>query len=81
MKADTMKQETLDATLAAVGSKTAYTGAGVSSAGFFLSNEFFGLAGVMIGFIGLGINLLFKLREDRRHQREHEARMRAQGLG
>lgn len=72
-----MKQETFDATLAAAGSKTAYTGAGVSGAGFFLSSEFFGLTGVLIGVIGLLVNLVFKLREDRRRQREHDARMQA----
>ena len=70
-----MKQETIDTTLAAFGSKTAYTGAGVSGAGFFLSNEFFGLAGVCIGLVGLVVNVAFKLRQDRRQQREHEARL------
>ncbi len=71
-----MRSETLDATLAAVGSKTAYTGAGTSVAGWFLSNEFFGLIGVCIGVIGLGINWYFKAKADKRDNREHEARMR-----
>ena len=55
-----MKAETLDITIAAVGSKTTYVGAGVTSLGWFLSNEFFGLVGVLIGIgaelqqVGLG---------------------------
>ena len=48
-----MKNETIDATMAAIGTKATYTGAGVSGLGWFLSNEFFGLAGVIIGTVGL----------------------------
>ena len=51
-----MKSETVDAidvTMAAVGTKATYTGAGVTGLGWFLSNEFFGLAGILIGLAGL----------------------------
>lgn len=74
-----MRTETLDATLAAIGSKTAYTGAGVTGFGWFLSNEFFGLAGIFIGVVGLVINWHFKVRADKRDRMEHEARMRQLG--
>lgn len=71
-----MSNETFDATLAAIGSKTAYTGASVSGVGWFLSNEFFGLAGVAIGVIGLSINWHYRAKADERDRLEHEARMR-----
>lgn len=74
-----MKTEALDATLAAIGSKTAYTGAGMTGFGWFLSNEFFGFAGVCIGVVGLVINWHYKAKADRRDRREYEARMRQIG--
>ena len=74
-----MKSETLDATLATIGSKTAYTGASVTGVGWFLSNEFFGLAGICIGAVGLWINWYYKAKADRREHHEYEARMRSLG--
>lgn len=73
-----MKSETVnavDATMAAVGTKVTYTGAGVSGLGWFLSNEFFGLAGVMIGAAGLLITWYYKHKADKRHTREHDIRL------
>lgn len=70
-----MKAETLDITIAAVGSKTTYVGAGVTSLGWFLSNEFFGLVGVLIGIVGLSVNIYFRLHANRRANIEHQARM------
>lgn len=70
-----MKNEAVDLTIAAAGSKTTYIGAGVTGLGWFLSNEFFGLVGVMIGVIGLTVNVYFKLHANRRANLEHEARM------
>ena len=70
-----MKNETIDATMAAIGTKTTYTGAGVSGLGWFLSNEFFGLAGVIIGAVGLLITWYYKHKADKRHAREHDLRV------
>ena len=73
-----MKSETvdaIDATMAAVGTKTTYTGVGVSGLGWFLSNEFFGLAGILIGAAGLLITWHYKHKANKRHEREHELRM------
>ena len=73
-----MKSETvdaIDATMAAVGTKATYTGVGVSGLGWFLSNEFFGLAGILIGTAGLLITWYYKHKADRRHMHEHELRM------
>ena len=76
-----MKNETIDATMAAIGTKATYTGAGVSGLGWFLSNEFFGLAGVIIGTVGLLITWYYKreankrhAEDDRRREAEHQRR-------
>ena len=79
-----MKPETvdaIDATMAAVGTKATYTGVGVSGLGWFLSNEFFGLAGIMIGTAGFLITWYYKHKADRRHMHEHELRMERLRLG
>ena len=73
-----MKNETIDAidaTMAAIGTKATYTGAGVSGLGWFLFNEFFGLAGVIIGTVGLLITWFYKHKADARHTREHDLRV------
>lgn len=70
-----MKNEAVDLTIAAAGSKTTYIGAGVTGLGWFLSNEFFGLVGVLIGVIGLSVNIYFKWHANKRAKIEHEARM------
>ena len=79
-----MKKEAadaIDATMAAIGTKATYTGAGVSGLGWFLSNEFFGLAGVIIGTVGLLITWFYKREankrqaaDDRRREAEHHRR-------
>ena len=70
-----MKNEAIDITIAAAGSKTTYIGAGVTGLGWFLSNEFFGLVGVLIGVIGLTVNIYFKHHANRRAKIEHELRV------
>lgn len=71
-----MQQESLDATIAAGGSKATYTGAGAATVGWFLSSEFGVLCGIVIGLAGLLVNIYFKRREDKRLQEEHEFRMK-----
>lgn len=73
------EQTTADVVGAALGSKTTYAGAGVTIGSWFLSNEFFGLVGVIIGMVGLFTNLYFRRKQDTREQHEYEARMRAMG--
>lgn len=73
-----MKSETIDAidvSMAAIGTKATYTGVGVSGLGWFLSNEFFGLAGILIGLAGLVITWYYKHKADARHTREHDIRL------
>lgn len=69
-------QQHIDATLSAVGSKATYTGAGTSLVGWAASSEFGVIAGIVLGVVGLLVNLYFKRKQDAREQREHEARMR-----
>ena len=80
-----MKSETVDAidvTMAAVGTKATYTGVGVSGLAWFLSNEFFGLAGILIGLAGIVITAFYKHKADKRHaleeRRRHEEHQRRQ---
>lgn len=71
-----MQTQTIDATVAAVGSKTTQAGAGIAIGGWFFSSEFGVLCGIVIGIAGLGVSFYFKRREDKRLQAEHELRMR-----
>lgn len=66
---------TLEATLAAAGSKATYTGASASVVSWFLSSEFGMLMGIFIGVTGLCVNWYYKHKEDQRRQAEHERRM------
>lgn len=72
-----VRQTTIDATLAAAGSKATYAGAGASLVGWFTSSEAGVVIGIALGVLGLLINVYFKHREDKRQQEEHETRMRA----
>jgi hypothetical protein len=64
-----------DSFFAAAGSKTTQAGAGVATFSWFFSSEFGVFCGIVIGLLGLAVNIYFKRREDRRLQAEHEARM------
>lgn len=78
MKARSMtpeQQTTFDATMAAAGSKATYTGAGASVFGWFVSNEFAVLVGVLIAVGGFLVNWYYRAKEDKRQQLEHERRM------
>lgn len=73
------KQHTLDATLATVGSKATYTGAGTSIFGWMTSNEFAVLIGACVAVGGFIVNWYYRHKEDKRQQEEHERRMRELG--
>lgn len=69
-------EHTLDATMAAMGSKATYGGASASVLSWFLSSEFGVLMGILIGLTGLLVNWHYKHKEDRRRQEDHDRRMR-----
>jgi hypothetical protein len=72
-----LANHTVDGTIAAVGSKATYTGAGMTVGGWLLSSEFAVLMGIVIGVAGLLVNWFYRHRQDERERAEHEARMRA----
>jgi hypothetical protein len=71
-----MNAEAIDATIAAVGHKTAQGGAGLTILGWALSSEGTAAIGLFIGAVGLTIQWYYRRKQDRREQAEHEARMR-----
>lgn len=70
------QQETVEAAIAAVGSKVTYAGSGGSVLAWMTSNEGGVMIGVLVAVVGLVVNVFFKWREDRRQQEEHNERMR-----
>ena len=68
-------QATIDATMAAVGSKATYGGASTSVVSWFLSSEFGVLMGIVIGVTGLLVNWYYRHKEDRRRQQIHDRQM------
>lgn len=68
-------QAVADTTIAAAGSKATYAGAGMTIGGWFLSNEFAVLGGLVIGIAGLIINWYYRHKEDKRQQALHEIQM------
>lgn len=68
--------QTLDATVAAAGSKATYTGAGMTISGWLLSSEAAVLIGIVLGVAGFLVNWFYRARHDRREQAEHAERMR-----
>lgn len=73
-----IQQQTIDSTLAGIGSKATYTGAGFGFSGWWLSSE----VGVFVGIIGvvggLLVNMYYRRKDDRRRQAEHDLRMTLQ---
>ena len=67
--------QTVDATMAAIGSKATYTGAGASILGWLMSSQAGILFGIMLGVGGFLVNWYYKHKEDKRQQLEHERRM------
>ena len=66
---------TVDATMAAIGSKATYTGAGASILGWLMSSQAGILFGILIGVGGFLVNWYYRHKEDKRRQEEHDRRM------
>ena len=75
-----------DATIAAVSSKTTYAGAGITLSGWWTSNEFLGLAGLLVATLSFVTNWYYKHKLTRaeirlmeeaaqRDREEHAAKM------
>ena len=68
-------QGTTDAAFAAIGHKTAQTGATTTLLGWVLSSEFGVLVGIVLGIAGLSIQFYYRRKQDRREEEEHRFRM------
>lgn len=79
---------TIDATIAAVGSKTTYTGAGLTIGGWMFSSEFAVLFGMVLGTAGFVVNWYYKHKltmaeiklKEEHAQREREAHSARMGM-
>lgn len=82
----TMKQETIDAALAATGSKATYGGSATMIGAWWLSNEFAFLVGMIVGVLGLLVQwyyrhkltkaeIAFRQAQDDRSREEHDLKM------
>jgi len=68
-------RQAAEATVAAGASKATYTGSATTMFGWLTSNEFIALGGFALAVLGFIVNLYFKIKDDRRLQRQHEAQM------
>ncbi len=78
--------DAVDASLAAIGSKSTYAGASMTVTGWLLSSEFAVLVGMLLGIAGFGVNWYYRhklthseiqIREaqELRAREEHAAKM------
>ena len=71
----TEASQALDSTMAAIGSRATYTGAGTTGLGWWLSSEAGILIGIVIGLAGLAMNWWYSRKRDKREEQEHQRRM------
>ena len=67
--ARTVKQEAIEASVAASASKLTYGGAATVGIGWLLSSEGAVLVGMIVGVAGFVVNFYYKHKEDRRQER------------
>lgn len=81
-----MKQEISEVAAAAsvsasgLATKATYGGAMGAAFGWVVSNEGAAVIGLCVAVAGFLMNLVFRIREDRRQEREHVAKMAQQGF-
>lgn len=68
--------QAVEATLASIGSKATYTGAGVTISGGVMLSEVAVIVGMIMGVLGLLLNWYYRAKDDRRAVIEHERRMK-----
>jgi hypothetical protein len=68
--------QAVEATLASIGSKATYTGAGVTISGGVMLSEVAVIVGMVMGVLGLLLNWYYRAKDDRRAVIEHERRMK-----
>lgn len=65
----------IEVSIASLGSKATYTGAGTSILGWLMSSEFGILVGVVVGVAGFAVNWYYKHKQHVREQEEHNRRI------
>lgn len=65
----------VDAAISATASKTTYAGSAVTVVGWWSSSEVAVAVGMIVGVVGLIVNIIFKFREDRRQQAINDAKL------
>ena len=70
-----MEKEVLDAAMFSAGTKTTYAGAGSLGLGWLLSSEAAVVYGIVVGLVGIAMQLIFGIRKDRRDATAHRATM------
>lgn len=71
-----MKDQITDASIAAAASKSTYTGSGLMITGWLLSSQMAVLVGMIVGILGLVVNVYFKVKQDRRDQALHDEKIK-----
>lgn len=70
-----MKEQTAEATIATVASKVTYSGGATAVIGGLTANEIAAFVGAIVAVLGLIVQIIFKLRSDRREAELHRARL------
>lgn len=70
-----LEQNTMDTSLATLGSNTTYTGATTTTVSWMLSSEFGIAMGIFIGVLGFAMNWYYSRKRDQREQAVHDAFM------
>lgn len=68
-------QTATEATASALATKTTYAGSIATVGGWVVSSELIALCGLILAMLGFLVNLVFKVREDRRQAEVHRASM------
>lgn len=71
-----MKQDTLEAGIAAIASKATYGGGTVAVIGGMTANELAAIGGLFCAVVGLVVQWYYKRKSDRREAELHDERLR-----
>jgi len=65
-------QTAAEATASGLATKGTYVGSAATIGGWVVNSEFIALCGLALAFLGFIVNLVFKIREDRRQTEAHK---------
>jgi hypothetical protein len=73
------KEELTDAAISAAASKVTYMGSASVGFGWLTTNEAAIFFGIILGVLGLIVNVVFKVREDRRQEKLFQEELKKYG--